>query len=524
MRQLLRPGFALSLAVSLAPATVGAEIALSGEGASLQINPVDRVHAETLRWIERSAETGRPWVVHLDEIGPASHGVLPDADDPDHDAVRHHALWGNLMAGGGGCEWYFGYEHAHNDLGLEDLRSRDRMWDQTRHAVEFFHAHLPFTEMSAADAYVRRDGAWALAKPGRVYAVYLPPTPNEIRSPEPAELWLPAAEYSLQWYDPRNGGPLREGWVTSVKGPGYRSLGTPPGDPSDDWVALVQLSGDDPEDVPPPPRQAEISPGRVSVSAGGNASTVRRDYNRRLGGLEAVALDFSRYDTRHYPTRSVREGYALWSRLYDMQMDGNLDLFLLDQLTSIDWTRTRSAVDLACGSGRIGAWLAARRVEMIAGVDLTPEMLELARAKGLYRTLHEEDMCATSLPDQAAGLVVNCLAISHVPELLPAYREAHRLLRPGGWLILIGYHPFFLLAGIPTHFHDRNHEPIAIQNHVHLIGDHVNAGASLGLVLLEMRERIVDRAWVSQAPSWERHLHKPASFAMVWRKPPANRL
>jgi hypothetical protein len=226
----------------------------SFEGASLQVNPVERVHAETLEWVERSAAKGRPWVVNLDEIGPSSHGVLPDADDPDHDAVRHHALWGNLMAGGGGCEWYFGYKYADNDLGLEDFRSRDRMWDLTRHAVQFFRRHLPFPEMSPADAYVRRAGVWALAKPGSVYAVYLPPNPADDDPSRPADVWLPDADYAVRWYDPRHGGALQSGSVATVSGPGYRSLGPPPGDPAEDWVALVSLTGTSPTVVPPPPR------------------------------------------------------------------------------------------------------------------------------------------------------------------------------------------------------------------------------------------------------------------------------
>jgi hypothetical protein len=225
----------------------------SFEGASLQVNPVERVHDETLKWIERSAAKGRQWVVNLDEIGPASRGVLPDIDDPDHDAVRHQALWGNLMAGGGGCEWYFGYEYPDNDLGLEDFRSRESMWDQTRRAVEFFQEHLPFTEMRSADAYVTREGAWALARPGHVYAVYLPLSSNGLSPSEPARLWLPAAEYKVQWYDPKNGGPLRIGSTQSVNGPGFRSLGSPPGEPAADWVALVTLSGQPPKEVPPPP-------------------------------------------------------------------------------------------------------------------------------------------------------------------------------------------------------------------------------------------------------------------------------
>jgi hypothetical protein len=225
----------------------------SFEGASLQVSPMEQVHDETLKWIRLSAEAGRPWVVNLDEIGPASHGVLPDADDPDHDAVRHHALWGNLMAGGGGCEWYFGYEYPHNDLGLEDFRSREGLWDQTRRAVDFFQEHLPFVEMHSADDHVDRAGAWALAKPGEVYAIYLPPAPEGASPSRPARLWLPPAEYRVQWYDPKNGGPLQDGSIQTISGPGFRSLGSPPGEAAADWVALVTLSGQPPREAPPPP-------------------------------------------------------------------------------------------------------------------------------------------------------------------------------------------------------------------------------------------------------------------------------
>jgi hypothetical protein len=110
-----------------------------------------QTHIETIKWLDRSATAGRQWFVCLDEIGPANVGVKPDADDDRHDHVRKQALWGNLMAGGAGCEWYFGYAHAHNDLNCEDWRSRDHMWDLTRHALEFFHQYLPFVEMKHAD-------------------------------------------------------------------------------------------------------------------------------------------------------------------------------------------------------------------------------------------------------------------------------------------------------------------------------------------------------------------------------------
>ncbi|MBA7605015.1 hypothetical protein ES703_12143 [subsurface metagenome] len=108
------------------------------DGPSLQTNDT---HAQTVKWIDRSASAGRQWFVSMDEIGPAHTGVKPDKDDYRHDEVRHKHLWAHLMAGGAGVEWYFGYKFAHNDLNCEDWRSRDHMWDLTRYALEFFPAN-----------------------------------------------------------------------------------------------------------------------------------------------------------------------------------------------------------------------------------------------------------------------------------------------------------------------------------------------------------------------------------------------
>ncbi len=202
-------------------------------GPSIQIGDMSRTHSETLKWVGRSGESGRKWVVCLDEIGPANTGVKPDKDDPDHDAVRQQALWGNLMAGGAGCEWYFGYKFAHNDLNCEDFRSRARLWDQTRHALEFFQRHLPFPEMRPADELTSRKDDYCLAKPGEVYAVYLPDGGS-------AELEIARGKYTVKWYDPRSGGRLHSGTVEVLSGPGRRSIGEPPAEKSKDWAVLVR--------------------------------------------------------------------------------------------------------------------------------------------------------------------------------------------------------------------------------------------------------------------------------------------
>jgi hypothetical protein len=75
-----------------------------------------------------------------------------------------------------------------------------------------------------------------------------------------------------------------------------------------------------------------------------------------------------------------------------------------------------------------------------------------------------------------------------------------------------------MTVGMPTHFDRRPGEPIAIETYVHLTSDHVAAAGAAGLVLLEMRERLIDDRWIALKPRWEGYRHHPVSFAMAWRK------
>lgn len=205
------------------------------DGPSIQVGSLRQAHEATLKWIRASASAGHPWFVCVDEIGPAHTGVTPDGPESNHDAVRRHVLWGNLMAGGAGVEWYFGYEHPHNDLNAEDWRSRDVMWDYTRHALGFFREHLAFWELEADDAAVSAgDGeAYLLARPGQTYVAYVSAVKNpRVRVAEGA--------YDVYWYDPRSGGALQSGSVDRIAGPGWRDIGAPQSDLGEDWVALLR--------------------------------------------------------------------------------------------------------------------------------------------------------------------------------------------------------------------------------------------------------------------------------------------
>ncbi|MFI9328293.1 class I SAM-dependent DNA methyltransferase [Kitasatospora sp. NPDC052868] len=232
-------------------------------------------------------------------------------------------------------------------------------------------------------------------------------------------------------------------------------------------------------------------------------------------------VQFSDFDSRNYPTVDVRSGYAQWVDSYEQTVEDTMDLAVLDRLTTPDWTDVRRAADLGCGTGRTGAWLRGRAAPglVLDGVDLTPEMLAAAKAKGAHDSLTEADVADTGLPEGGYDLAVSSLIDEHLADLGPLYREAWRLVRPGGRFVLVGLHPYFIMAaGMPTHFTGATGEDIAITTHVHLVSDHLSAGLAAGWTLTEMSEAVVDDTWIALKPKWEKYRSHPVSAAYVWRK------
>jgi len=205
------------------------------EGMSMQVSDKNNIHEVTKYWVAASSEAGQPWVMNMDEIGRHYRGADHDArPDNNQDSCRRDALWGNLMAGGAGGEWYFGYRNPHNDLGCEDWRSRDRLWDYTRYALEFFQTQLPFPEMNTHDELIEGGDNYCFARPGEIYAIYL-----KYGGQTNLDLSGNSGAFELQWYNPRTGGALSS--AKDLAAGEQVQIGPPPSDGGEDWVALIRL-------------------------------------------------------------------------------------------------------------------------------------------------------------------------------------------------------------------------------------------------------------------------------------------
>lgn len=209
------------------------------DGTAIQDFHWNDVHYHTKHYVAASRAAGKPWVVCADEMGGAEFGLPTDDQEADHFQARSKGLWGNLMAGGAGVEWYFGWQNnsPHSDLSAETWRPRVAMWRQSKLAVDFFQQYLPFSEMQPADHLARAYADHCFAKPGHTYCIYLFSGGNTR-----LDLESHSGAFSVHWFDPREGGPLQQGSVETVWGPGLVEIGTPPAGPDSnrDWVCLVR--------------------------------------------------------------------------------------------------------------------------------------------------------------------------------------------------------------------------------------------------------------------------------------------
>jgi hypothetical protein len=224
-------------------------------GTSLQNSGLETTHAHTVKWVKASREAGKPWIVAFDESGSAAHAQCPDLGYKGFDGrdstgamiytqhkVRKQTLWGTLMAGGAGCEYYFGYKFAENDIVCEDWRSRDQSWDYCRIAINFFHDNnIPFYEMQNADELIGNPdhgtSRYCFAKTNETYLVYLPEGGSTS-----LDLSNALGEYEVRWFNPRQGGELRRGSTESVTGGASVSLGNAPDNAMEDWLVVVRAS------------------------------------------------------------------------------------------------------------------------------------------------------------------------------------------------------------------------------------------------------------------------------------------
>jgi len=141
--------------------------------------------------------------------------------------------------------------------------------------------------------------------------------------------------------------------------------------------------------------------------------------------------------------RNPQEYYDDFSKVYDNPRDSGYHLFLDELETDIlkHYVTGKTVLEAGCGTGLILKRVAAVAQKAV-GVDLSPGMLEKARARGLECS--QADLSSLPFPDSTFDAVYSFKVLAHVPDIKNAMSEMHRVTKPGGHLILEFYNPYSL--------------------------------------------------------------------------------
>ncbi|MGD9902677.1 MAG: ubiquinone/menaquinone biosynthesis methyltransferase [Vicinamibacterales bacterium] len=150
--------------------------------------------------------------------------------------------------------------------------------------------------------------------------------------------------------------------------------------------------------------------------------------------MSSLAAAFTTPDAKR---RHVRQLFATIADRYDLVtplLSYGRDARWKDRLATAVAPRAGDRVlDLACGTGDIAGRLAAPGVR-VCGLDITPRMLQLARAKpaGAACSWTTGDMTALPFADASFDVVTTGYGLRNVPDLDGAIGEIVRVLKPGG--------------------------------------------------------------------------------------------
>ncbi len=171
------------------------------------------------------------------------------------------------------------------------------------------------------------------------------------------------------------------------------------------------------------------------------------------------------------PDRCIQQIYRDFASHYESQMREDLKYQgperIADMIQAVlAERRDLKVLDLGCGSGLAGVSLKERASAMV-GIDLSPEMLELARARNIYDQLEVAEITAwLERSTEHFDLIAACDCLIYFGDLRPIVSGAAKRLSPGGVFVFTmergERHPFHLSdSGRYTHHPEHVREAAA---------------------------------------------------------------
>jgi len=250
---------------------------------------------------------------------------------------------------------------------------------------------------------------------------------------------------------------------------------------------------------------------------------------RRMDDIRRIIEGFDQFpQSLEFPVTEydVQAGYTRWAPRYD----GPNPAIERESPIVADWLSDVPrgvALDAACGTGRHAATLSALGHDVI-GVDATPAMLDIARARVPSCDFRLGQLEALPVDDAAVDVITCALALTHVAKLEPVVREFARVLRRGGRAILSDIHPFMAMTGGVAAFppEDGALGVPYVENLIHQANEYVQAFIANGLRIVRCAEPLVTEEMLPRFPTFAaypdatREAFLDAPYLLMWQVEP----
>ncbi len=226
-----------------------------------------------------------------------------------------------------------------------------------------------------------------------------------------------------------------------------------------------------------------------------------------------------------YKNIGVIEGYAQWASSYDQDPNPLIAVEEKVTLECIGNAWGKQVLDLGCGTGRYCVLLAEQGARVV-GIDPCVKMLQLARQKVTPASRFElhcgtiEDM---KFPTEHFDLIVTALTLGHLPDLEPTFREAVRVLKNNGHMVISDVHPFWPLSGHDyTEFFSQTGQEYRIPVYPHSLEEYWHLCKKYCLQVEDLREPKIDENLIESFPSLKDYKGIPLAIVIKLRKSSLN--
>ncbi|MBE7169177.1 MAG: class I SAM-dependent methyltransferase [Williamsia sp.] len=189
----------------------------------------------------------------------------------------------------------------------------------------------------------------------------------------------------------------------------------------------------------------------------------------------------------------VQQAYNQWAAQYDTNENKTRDLEGIALRTLLDPIPFTNCLEIGCGTGKNSQWLV-QKAEQLTSVDFSEEMLAKARKKLASDNVAfvQADIKQTwTFAKGLYDLVCFSLVLEHIEDLGPIFREAARVLLPGGWVYVGELHPFKQYQGTRARF-DTPGGLQVVECYNHHVSEFVQAARKAGLLLADLNEYFDD--------------------------------